>query len=51
MAELVLKIVDPNKYFVACTNVSNEGLRGVLTQKGHVICYESWKLKEHEMYL
>jgi len=25
-----------------------EGLGGVLTQDGHVICYESRKLKEHE---
>ena len=44
----ILKIVDPSKYFVICTDVSTEGLGGVLTQEGHVICYECWKLKEHE---
>jgi len=26
-----------------------QGLDGVLTQNGHVICYESKKLKEHEI--
>ena len=44
----ILKIVDPNKDFVVCTNASKERLGGVLTQEGHVICYESLKLKEHE---
>ena len=44
----ILRIVDPNKYFVVCTDASKEGLGGVLTQEGHVICYESRKLKEHE---
>ena len=31
-----------------CTNVCNDGLGGVLTQEGHVITYESRKLKIHE---
>ena len=44
----VLKIVDPTKDFVVCTDSSKEGLGGVLNQEGHVICYESRKLKEHE---
>jgi hypothetical protein len=33
---------------VVCTNACKEGLGGVLTQNGHVIGYESIKLKEHE---
>jgi hypothetical protein len=32
-----------------CTNACKEGLGGVVTQNGHVICYESKKLKEHEI--
>ena len=44
----ILKVVDPEKDFTICVDTSKEGLGGVLTQKGHVICYESWKLKEHE---
>ena len=44
----VLKIDDPSKDFVVCTDASKEGLGGVLTQEDHVICYESQKLKEHE---
>jgi len=43
-----LKFVDPNEDFVVCTNACKEGFGGVLTQNGHVICYESRKLKEHE---
>ena len=44
----ILRIADPNKYFVVCIDASKEGLGGVLTREGHVICYESIKLKEHE---
>jgi hypothetical protein len=33
---------------VVCTNACKEGLGEVLTQSGHVISYESMKLKEHE---
>ena len=43
-----MKIVDQDKYFVVCTDACNEGLGGVLTQEGHVITYESRKLKIHE---
>ena len=39
----ILKITDPNKDFVVCTDTCNEGLGGVLTQEGHVIEYESRK--------
>jgi hypothetical protein len=44
----ILNIVDPNESFVVCTDACKEGLGGVLTQNGHVIGYESRKLKEHE---
>jgi hypothetical protein len=44
----VLNIIDPNESFVVCTNACKEGLGGVLTQNGHVIGYESRKIKEHE---
>jgi hypothetical protein len=45
----VLKIVDLNKDFLVCTYACKEGLGGVLMQEGHVICYESRKLNEHEV--
>jgi hypothetical protein len=45
----VLKIAYPNKDFLVCTDACKEGLGGVLTQEGHVICYESKKLNEHEV--
>jgi hypothetical protein len=32
-----------------CTYASKEGLGGVLTKNGNVICYESGKLKENEI--
>jgi hypothetical protein len=44
----ILKIVDPNEDFVVCIYVWKEGLGGVLSQNGFVICYESRKLKEHK---
>jgi hypothetical protein len=44
----ILKVVDPYKDFTVCVDASKEGLGGVLSQDGHVICYESQKLKEHE---
>jgi hypothetical protein len=37
----VLKIADLEADFIVCTNACKEGLRGVLMQKGSVICYES----------
>ena len=45
---LVLKIDDPNGYFMVCTDACKEGIDGILTQKGYAICYDSRKLKEHE---
>jgi hypothetical protein len=44
----MLNIFDPNESFVVCTDACKEGLGGFLTQNGHVIGYESRKLKEHE---
>jgi hypothetical protein len=44
----ILKVADPDKDFTICVDASKERLGGVLTQEGHIICYESWKLKEYE---
>jgi hypothetical protein len=44
----VLNIADPNESLVVCIDTCKEGLGGFLTQNGHVIGYESRKLKEHE---
>ena len=44
----ILQIVDPDGDFVVCTNASKEGIGWVLLQNDYIICYESWKLKEHE---
>jgi hypothetical protein len=44
----VLNIADPNEIFVVCTDACKEGLGGFLMQNGHVVGYESRKLKEHE---
>ena len=44
----ILRIADPNKDFIVCTDTCNDRLGGVLTQEGHVIAYESRKLKIHE---
>jgi hypothetical protein len=41
----ILNIVDPNESFVVCTDPYKVGLCGVLTQNGHVIGYESRKIK------
>ena len=44
----ILKIADPNKDFIICTDTCNDGLGGVLTEEGHVIAFESRKLNIHE---
>jgi hypothetical protein len=44
----ILNIVDPNDDFVVCTDACKEGIDGVASQRDHVVCYESRKLKEHE---
>jgi hypothetical protein len=46
----ILRIADPNEEFIVCTDACKEGLGGVLSQNGFVICYESRKLKEHERH-
>ena len=33
---------------MVCTDATLEGVGGVLSQEGHVVCYESCKLKDHE---
>jgi hypothetical protein len=45
----ILKVADPDEDFVVCTDACKEGIDGVLMKNGHVICYESRKLKEHEI--
>jgi hypothetical protein len=37
----ILKIADPSKDYVVCTDACKEGLGGVLSQEGFVVCYES----------
>jgi hypothetical protein len=44
----ISKIENTIKYFVVCTDACKEGIGGVLSQRDHVVCYESKKLKEHE---
>jgi hypothetical protein len=44
----ILKVADPDKDFTVCVDAIKEGLSGVVTQEGNVICYESQKLKEHK---
>jgi hypothetical protein len=36
----ILRIADPDEDFIVCTDACNEGLGGVLSQNGFVICYE-----------
>jgi hypothetical protein len=43
-----MNIVNPDEEFLVCTDTCKEGLGGVLSQNGYVICFESRKLKEHE---
>jgi len=46
----ILSIVDTNKNFIVCTDACKEGMGGVLSQNGYVVCYESRKLKDHERH-
>ena len=43
----ILKIANPKKYFVVCTDAFNQGLGGVLIQDNHMVCYDLRKLKDH----
>ena len=44
----IIKILDPNKYFLVCIDAYGEGLGGVLLQDDSVIAYESRKIKKNE---
>jgi hypothetical protein len=44
----ILKNLDPNEYFVVCKDACKEGIGGILSQNGFVVCFESRKLKVHE---
>ena len=44
----VLKVANPTKDFVVCTNACGQGLRGFLMQDNDVVCYELRNLKDHE---
>jgi hypothetical protein len=46
----ILRIVDPNEDFIVCTDACKEGIGGFLRQNGYVVCYESRKLKDHEIH-
>jgi hypothetical protein len=46
----ILRIANPNEDFIVCTGACKEGLGGVLSQNGFFICYESRKLKDHEIH-
>jgi hypothetical protein len=45
---LIRRITDMNEDFVVCIDACKEGLGGVLSHNGFVVCYESRKLKDHE---
>jgi hypothetical protein len=44
----ILRIIELDEDFIVCIDACNEGLGGILSQNGFVICYESMKLKDHE---
>lgn len=44
----ILKLPDPLKDFIVCTDACIEGLGGVLMREGIVVAYESRKLKDYE---
>jgi hypothetical protein len=44
----ILNIADLDEHFLVCIYACKEEIGGVLTQKYHVVCYESQKLKENE---
>ena len=46
---LVLAVPNLAKELVVYTDASLDGIGAVLIQEGHVIAYESRKLKSHEM--
>ena len=44
----ILKLVDSYKEFIIYMENCKEGLGGVLLQEGHVVSYDSRKIKDHE---
>jgi hypothetical protein len=44
----ILKVVDPNEDFIVCINACKEGIGGFISENGHMVCYESRKLKKHK---
>ena len=44
----ILRIDNSDEDFVVCMGAWKEGINGVLSHNGHVVFYESRKLKEHE---
>jgi hypothetical protein len=44
----ILRIVNLDVDFMVCIDACKEGLGGVLSQNGFVICYKSRKLEKHE---
>jgi hypothetical protein len=44
----ILRIEYPNEKFIVCTNACKEGIGGVLSHNGLVVCFESKKMKENE---
>ena len=44
----ILKIANPEKDFMVCSDACGQGLGVVLMQDSHVVCYELRKLKDHE---
>ena len=44
----ILIIADPNEYFIVSTYACKEGIGGILTHNGHVICYEFMNIKDNE---
>jgi hypothetical protein len=45
---LILKVADLDEDSMVCIYACKEGLGGILSQKDHVVCFESRKIKEHE---
>ena len=45
---LILKVANAYKDYTLYIDASKEGLGGLLSQEGNVVCYESRKLKVHE---
>jgi hypothetical protein len=47
-SDMILRIADPNEDFMVFIDACKEGLGGVLSHNGLVVCFESRKLKQHE---